>query len=172
MKKVTTFLWFNGRVEDAAKFYASLFRGAKVTAVTPGGPKAEAMSATFSLDGQDFILFNGGPVYPLTPAASLSVDCKTQAEIDRHTPALRVGHRPLRPHLADRPVGLAELAARQGREGIGSGPQSHARHEEARHRQAEARLRPRPLKWPVLAVITPQVTTPEGYASTLKCAPP
>jgi predicted 3-demethylubiquinone-9 3-methyltransferase (glyoxalase superfamily) len=87
MKKVTTFLWFDDQAEEAARFYASLFKGAKV-AVTRGvgagpGKPVRAMAATFTIDGQDFILFNGGPHYQLTPAASLSVDCKNQAEIDR-----------------------------------------------------------------------------------------
>jgi len=83
MKKVTTFLWFDDQAEQAAKFYASLFKGAKATFT--GG------SATVTIDGQSFILFNGGPHYQLNSAVSLSVDCKTQAEIDRLWKKLSTG---------------------------------------------------------------------------------
>jgi predicted 3-demethylubiquinone-9 3-methyltransferase (glyoxalase superfamily) len=40
------------------------------------------MGATFELDGQRFVAFNGGPKYPLTPAISMYVSCGTQAEVD------------------------------------------------------------------------------------------
>jgi predicted 3-demethylubiquinone-9 3-methyltransferase (glyoxalase superfamily) len=41
------------------------------------------MSATLEIEGQPLILFNGGPTYTLSPAASLYVHCETQAEVDR-----------------------------------------------------------------------------------------
>ncbi len=78
MKKVTPFLWFDDQAHAAAKFYVSLFPAhrAKLTS-------ARGNSACFTIDGQAFIAFNGGPHHKLTPAISLSVDCETQAEIDR-----------------------------------------------------------------------------------------
>ena len=36
MKKVTTFLWFNDKAEEAARFYASLFKGAEIVDTMPG----------------------------------------------------------------------------------------------------------------------------------------
>ncbi len=91
MKKVTPFLWFDTQAQAAAKFYVSVFRAprAKLASVT-------AMSASFTIDGQHFIAFNGGPHYKLTPAISLTVDCKTQAEIDRLWKKLLEGGTPSR----------------------------------------------------------------------------
>ena len=40
------------------------------------------MSATFELDGQEFMALNGGPTFTFTPALSLFVNCETQAEVD------------------------------------------------------------------------------------------
>lgn len=37
---------------------------------------------TFQLEGQEFMALNGGPVFKFNEAISLSVDCKTQAEVD------------------------------------------------------------------------------------------
>jgi predicted 3-demethylubiquinone-9 3-methyltransferase (glyoxalase superfamily) len=84
MNKVTSFLWFNDKADEAAKFYVSLFKSAKLLEVT-------SMSATFEIDGQQFIAFNGGPHYALTPAISLFVNCETQAEIDELWDKLSAG---------------------------------------------------------------------------------
>lgn len=46
------------------------------------GPKGKVMSATFTLEGQEFMALNGGPEYTFTPAISLFVNCETQAEVD------------------------------------------------------------------------------------------
>jgi predicted 3-demethylubiquinone-9 3-methyltransferase (glyoxalase superfamily) len=81
MKKITTFLWFNDRAEEAARFYVSLFKGAEIVDSMPG-PGGKAMSATFRVDGQEFICFNGGPHHTLNPAVSLFIDCEDQAEVD------------------------------------------------------------------------------------------
>ena len=81
MRKVTTFLWFDGQAEEAARFYVSLFKGAEIVGTMPG-PGGKAMSATFRVDGQEFVCFNGGPHYKLNPAVSLFIDCADQAEVD------------------------------------------------------------------------------------------
>ncbi len=89
MQKVTTCLWFNKEAEQAAKYYVSLFKNSKVTQVTrnsidvPGGKKGSVLVVDFKLDGEEFIALNGGVDFPFTEAISLSVSCKTQAEIDR-----------------------------------------------------------------------------------------
>jgi predicted 3-demethylubiquinone-9 3-methyltransferase (glyoxalase superfamily) len=81
MQKIVPFLWFDGKAEEAAKFYVSIFKNAKVMSVTPG-PDGTAMAVTFQLEGQTFYALNGGPKYKFTPAISLYVDCETQAEVD------------------------------------------------------------------------------------------
>ena len=81
MKKITPFLWFDGQAEEAANFYVGIFKNSKVRSVTPG-PNGKAMSATFQLDGQDFLALNGGPQFTFTPAISFFVNCETQQEID------------------------------------------------------------------------------------------
>jgi predicted 3-demethylubiquinone-9 3-methyltransferase (glyoxalase superfamily) len=81
MQKITPFLWFDGKAEEAAKFYTSIFNDAKITSVTPG-PNGAAMSVTFQLEGQDFFALNGGPHFTFSPAISFFVNCETQAEVD------------------------------------------------------------------------------------------
>ena len=76
MQKVTPFLWFDGKAEEAANFDVSIFKNAKIVS-------ASGMSATFEIDGREFIAFNGGPMFKFTEAISLFVRCDTQEEIDR-----------------------------------------------------------------------------------------
>ena len=82
--KVTPFLWFNSNAEEAARFYVSLFPNSAITS-------SSAMSVTFELDGRPFFALNGGPTYQLSPAFSLYVSCKDQAEIDHFWNALLSG---------------------------------------------------------------------------------
>jgi len=87
MQKITPFLWFDGKAEEAMNFYVSIFRNAKILNVTrrgEAGPGSNGtvMSATFELDGQRFIALNGGPLFSFTPAISFYVDCETQQEVD------------------------------------------------------------------------------------------
>ena len=87
MQKITPFLWFDGKAEEAMNFYVSVFKDSKVVSVTRygeagPGPKGTVMSATFQLDGQDFFALNGGPQFAFTPAISFFVNCETQQEVD------------------------------------------------------------------------------------------
>ena len=96
MKKITPFLWFDDQAEEAMNFYVSIFKNSKVGGVTRNGEagpgsKGTVMSATFQLDGQDFIALNGGPHFKFTPAISLFVDCKTQHEVDELWEKLSAG---------------------------------------------------------------------------------
>ena len=81
MKKITTFLWFQSEAVEAARFYVSLFKGAEFVSTMPG-PGGVPMAATFRVDGQEFICFNGGPHLKLNPSVSLFIDCKDQKEVD------------------------------------------------------------------------------------------
>lgn len=87
MQKITPFLWFDDKAEEAMNFYVSIFKNSKVGSVTrygEAGPgaKGSVMTATFQLEGQEFIALNGGPHFQFTEAISFSVDCKTQEEVD------------------------------------------------------------------------------------------
>jgi len=86
-QKIAPFLWFDGKAEQAANFYVSVFRNSKVLSVTRygeagPGPKGSVMSAVFQLEGQEFYALNGGPQFKFSPAISLFVNCETQQEVD------------------------------------------------------------------------------------------
>jgi predicted 3-demethylubiquinone-9 3-methyltransferase (glyoxalase superfamily) len=96
MQKITPFLWFDGKAEEAARFYASIFKKSKIGRISRygdvgPGPKGSVMTVEFKLEGQDFIALNGGPTYRFTPAISLFVDCKTQKEVDELWKKLSAG---------------------------------------------------------------------------------
>jgi len=87
MQKITPFLWFNDKAEEAMNFYVSIFKNSKVVRVSRygeagPGPRGTVMSATFQLEGQEFFALNGGPQFSFTPAISLFVNCETQQEVD------------------------------------------------------------------------------------------
>ena len=96
MQKITPFLWFNDQAEDAMNFYCSIFKNSKVVSVSRygdagPGPKGTVMSATFQLEGQEFMALNGGPLYKFTEAVSFYVSCKTQEEVDYYWNKLTAG---------------------------------------------------------------------------------
>ena len=96
MQKIVPFLWFDGKAEEAANFYVSVFKNSKVVRVTRygdagPGPKGSVMTCTFQLEGQDFYALNGGPQFSFTPAISLFVNCETQAEVDELWERLSAG---------------------------------------------------------------------------------
>jgi predicted 3-demethylubiquinone-9 3-methyltransferase (glyoxalase superfamily) len=87
MQKITPFLWFNDNAEEAMNFYVSIFKNSKVGKVTRygdagPGPKGTVMTATFQLEGQEFMALNGGPQFKFTEAISLFVNCQSQQEVD------------------------------------------------------------------------------------------
>jgi predicted 3-demethylubiquinone-9 3-methyltransferase (glyoxalase superfamily) len=82
MNKITPFLWYNGQIKEAVALYTSVFPESKVISTSPG-PGGALMSATLDIEGQQLILFNGGPSHELSPAASLYVNCESQEEVDR-----------------------------------------------------------------------------------------
>ena len=96
MEKITTFLWFDDKAEEAANFYVSIFPNSKIngvaryTEVGPGKP-GSVMTVDFELDGQHYVALNGGPLFPFTEAISLVVNCETQQEIDHYWERLGAG---------------------------------------------------------------------------------
>ncbi len=87
MGKITPFLWFDGDIQPALDFYASVFEHVHIGDISRYGEGAPApgtvMSASFELEGQAFIALNGGPGHGFTDAISFFVRADTQAEIDR-----------------------------------------------------------------------------------------
>jgi predicted 3-demethylubiquinone-9 3-methyltransferase (glyoxalase superfamily) len=71
MQKITPFLWFDGKAEEAMKFYVSIFKNSKIVGAN-----------RFQLDGQEFLVLNGGPQFTFTPAVSFFVNCESQEEVD------------------------------------------------------------------------------------------
>jgi predicted 3-demethylubiquinone-9 3-methyltransferase (glyoxalase superfamily) len=96
MQKITPFLWFDGKAEEAANFYVSIFKNSKIDHVSRygdagPGPKGSVMIVTFQLEGQKYTALNGGPQYKFTPAISLFVNCEDQAEVDHLWEKLSTG---------------------------------------------------------------------------------
>jgi predicted 3-demethylubiquinone-9 3-methyltransferase (glyoxalase superfamily) len=92
MQKITPFLWFDDKAEEAANFYASLFKNSKVGDVArydeagakaSGRPVGSVMVVEFELEGQKFVALNGGPHFKFTEAVSFVVNCETQEEVDK-----------------------------------------------------------------------------------------
>lgn len=87
MQKITPFLWFDTKAEEAAKYYTSIFNDSKIISVSHYGdgapmPKGTPMAVTFQLEGQQFFALNAGPQFTFTPAISFFINCKDQAEVD------------------------------------------------------------------------------------------
>ncbi len=91
MQKITPFLWFDDKAEEAAKFYTSIFKNSKIMSITrygeegaraAGRPRGSVMTVVFKLEGQEFIALNGGPVFTFSSAISFVVNCKTQKKVD------------------------------------------------------------------------------------------
>ena len=90
MQKITPFLWFDGKAEQAMKFYVSIFKNSKIMSVSRNGKKV--MSATFELDGQQFMALNGGPQhFSFNESISFFVSCETQQEVDELWEKLSAG---------------------------------------------------------------------------------
>ncbi len=86
-QKITTFLTFSARGEEAVKFYVSLFKNSKIHSLVRWEgdgpvPKGALMHARFELDGQQFMAMDAGPYFKFEQGFSLFVSCETQEEID------------------------------------------------------------------------------------------
>jgi predicted 3-demethylubiquinone-9 3-methyltransferase (glyoxalase superfamily) len=92
-QKITPCLWFDGQAEEAAAFYASVFPDSGVTSVIPG-PDGKALVVEFRLAGVRFLALNGGPQFTFNEAISLSIDCRSQEEVDALWAKLSAGGTP------------------------------------------------------------------------------
>jgi len=100
MQNTTPCLWFDNQAEKAAKFYVSIFKNSKLGNITrygeagaevSGRPKGSVMTATFEIEGQEFVALNGGPHFKFSEAISFMVKCKSQKEIDEMWEKLSAG---------------------------------------------------------------------------------
>ena len=100
MKKITPFLWFDDKAEEAVNHYVSIFRNSRILGVSrygdagskvSGREKGTVMTVAFELEGQPFVALNGGPVFTFSPAVSFVVSCETQQEIDELWEKLSAG---------------------------------------------------------------------------------
>ena len=90
-KKLVSCLWFDTQAEDAANFYVSVFKNAKIGRINRYGNEGQeitgkkpgsVMVVEFEIAGQAFIALNGGPQFKFDEAISFQVHCDTQEEID------------------------------------------------------------------------------------------
>jgi predicted 3-demethylubiquinone-9 3-methyltransferase (glyoxalase superfamily) len=101
--KINPCLWFDDQAEEAAKFYVSIFKDAKITEIARygeagkeihGRPPGSVMTVAFELNGQSFTALNGGPIFKFTEAVSFQVECEDQAEVDYYWEKLGAGGDP------------------------------------------------------------------------------
>ncbi len=87
MQKITPFLWFDNNAEEAVTHYSEIFKNSQIHKIVRcgaggPGPEGSVLTIAFELEGQHFIALNGGPLSTFNEAISLSVDCKSQQEVD------------------------------------------------------------------------------------------
>jgi predicted 3-demethylubiquinone-9 3-methyltransferase (glyoxalase superfamily) len=90
MQKITTFLMFEGKAEEAMNFYTSLFDKSEIISISryganEAGAEGTVEHAIFSLNGQEFMCIDSivKHDFTFTPSISLYVTCDTEDEIDR-----------------------------------------------------------------------------------------
>lgn len=80
--KITPFLWFNDNAEEALEYYTSIFKNSKVLNKSTM-PDGKVVTAMMELEGQRFMLLNGGPYHEgFKESISFFVQCKDQEEVD------------------------------------------------------------------------------------------
>ena len=89
-QKITTFLMFEGKAEEAMNFYTSLFERSEIVNIqrygaNGDGAEGTVQQAVFSLNGQLFMCIDSSIKhgFTFTPSISLYVACDTEDEIDR-----------------------------------------------------------------------------------------
>ena len=100
LAKITPFLWYSDKAEEAARFYAGIFPNSRVDNVntmnadSPSGPPGSVKVVEFTLFGQPFTTMSAGPLDPFNHAISFCVSCNDQAEVDKYWNALLEGGTP------------------------------------------------------------------------------
>jgi predicted 3-demethylubiquinone-9 3-methyltransferase (glyoxalase superfamily) len=86
-QRVTPFLWFADRAEEAVKFYMSIFKDAQIVSMNrlpaeAPGKEGRMIMATIRIKGLELMILEAGPMFEFTPAISLFVHCAEQGEVD------------------------------------------------------------------------------------------
>ncbi|HEY0559491.1 MAG TPA: VOC family protein [Frankiaceae bacterium] len=89
-------LWFDNQAEEAAELYVSVFPRSQLLGMQRYGPnmpgaEGSVMTVEFSLDGQEYLGLNGGPLFTFTEAVSFQIRCADQAEVDHYWDRLSEG---------------------------------------------------------------------------------
>ena len=107
MHKITTFLMFEGKAEEAMSFYISLFADSEIKSISrygenEGGRPGSVRHAVFALNGQEFMCIDSvvSHGFSFTPAMSLFVSLDTESELDKLYAALSEGGQVLMPLAA------------------------------------------------------------------------
>lgn len=104
-QKITPFLWYKDKAEEAAKFYVSVFskmypNDSKIGKTTyydeasseaGGRPNGSVMTVPFTLAGQEFVAINGGEPFKLSEATSFVINVSDQKELDYYWDKLTEG---------------------------------------------------------------------------------
>lgn len=102
-QRMSICLWFDNQAEEAAHYYASIFKDSKIHRVARygkagfeihGRPEGSVMTVEFELNGMRFTALNGGPVFKFNESVSVEVNCATQAEVDYYWEKLGAGGDP------------------------------------------------------------------------------
>jgi predicted 3-demethylubiquinone-9 3-methyltransferase (glyoxalase superfamily) len=96
MSSLIPFLWFENQAEEAARYYAGIFPGAKMGEIQrfpagSRGPEGSVMTASFMLGDQVLVALNGNPRFAFSPAMSLLYSCASRDEAVALTEKLSAG---------------------------------------------------------------------------------
>ena len=100
MQKIIPCMWFDDKAEEAAKFYASIFKNSKIGDISRYGKEGyefhgkedgTVMTVDFEIEGQKYVALNGGPIFKFNEAISFQVHCETQKEVDYYWEKLSEG---------------------------------------------------------------------------------
>ena len=98
MPKQIPCLWFDGKAEEAAQHYTSIFPNSSIGDITRYGPdmpppmkEGDVLTVDFTLDGQPYTALNGGPQFQFNESISFQIVCKDQEESDRFYDGLLEG---------------------------------------------------------------------------------
>jgi predicted 3-demethylubiquinone-9 3-methyltransferase (glyoxalase superfamily) len=97
MQKIVPNLWFDNEAEEAANYYVSIFKDARILDITrypeaatevSGKPAGSVLTVEFEINGQRFVGLNGGSDFKFSEAVSFAIECEDQAEVDYYWDSL------------------------------------------------------------------------------------
>lgn len=90
MEKITPFLMFEGKAEEAMNFYTSIIEDSKITSISryganEAGAEGSVVQATFTLKGREYMCIDSHVKhgFTFTPSFSLFITTDTEEELDR-----------------------------------------------------------------------------------------